>query len=191
MSIEHVSEKEQRLAHHLAEAQRIIERLVGERDANARLFLEDIKTVEAERDALRSELNLLKYHSRNVTMQVLDERDEYQVAADQLAVENKVLRDALEQEKVGKDLLEASNAAIKRMLIEAEKDTGLRLLTCRSLFRLARGEINAQHKVLASIKQEAETGLVIGDDIGMRDALTQILREADDHFGIITLEGTS
>ena len=33
MSIEHVSEKEQRLAHHLAEAQRIIERLVGERDA--------------------------------------------------------------------------------------------------------------------------------------------------------------
>jgi hypothetical protein len=36
MSITHVTEKEQDLAHRLAEAQRIIERLVGERDALAR-----------------------------------------------------------------------------------------------------------------------------------------------------------
>ena len=38
--------------------------------------------------------------------------------------------------------------------------------------------------VIQSIKEEAETGLVIGDEIGMRDALEQILREANEHLGI-------
>ena len=37
---------------------------------------------------------------------------------------------------------------------------------------------------IQSIKQEAETGLVIGDEIGMRDALVQILHEANEHLGI-------
>jgi hypothetical protein len=32
---------------------------------------------------------------------------------------------------------------------------------------------------LHSIKQEAETALVIGDEIGMRDGLVQILKECD------------
>ena len=39
-------------------------------------------------------------------------------------------------------------------------------------------------QVIRSIKQEAETGLVVGDKVGMRDALQQILREADKHLGI-------
>lgn len=37
---------------------------------------------------------------------------------------------------------------------------------------------------IRSMKQEAENGLVIGDEIGMRDALESILREADEHLGI-------
>ena len=39
-------------------------------------------------------------------------------------------------------------------------------------------------RVLRSVKQEAETGLVIGDEIGMRDALTQILKEIDAELGV-------
>ena len=34
-------------------------------------------------------------------------------------------------------------------------------------------------RIIQSIKQEAETALVIGDEIGMRDGLTQILKECD------------
>ena len=52
-------------------------------------------------------------------------------------------------------------------------------------------EALAQRKVLASIKQEAETGLVIGDEIGMRDALTQILLQADEHLGISVMKEPS
>jgi hypothetical protein len=42
--------------------------------------------------------------------------------------------------------------------------------------------------VVQSIKQEAETALVIGDEIGMRDGLTQILKECDAALGISTTE---
>lgn len=49
-------------------------------------------------------------------------------------------------------------------------------------------ELAESEKCLRSIKQEAETGLVIGDEIGMRDALRQILAEVDARFGITTEE---
>ena len=39
-------------------------------------------------------------------------------------------------------------------------------------------------ELINSIKQEAETGLVIGDEIGMRDALQAILNYCNEHLGI-------
>jgi len=46
--------------------------------------------------------------------------------------------------------------------------------------------LERKDRVIRSIKQEAETALVIGDEIGMRDGLVQILKEADQEFGITT-----
>ena len=43
--------------------------------------------------------------------------------------------------------MQAEIDELRAALLES-KDVGLRLLTCRSLFSLARGEINAQRKVL-------------------------------------------
>lgn len=40
-------------------------------------------------------------------------------------------------------------------------------------------ELEQCRRVVRSVKQEAETALVIGDEIGMRDGLTQILSELD------------
>jgi hypothetical protein len=61
---------------------------------------------------------------------------------------------------------------------------GLNAITAgRAALAQPQGEAD---KALRSIKQEAETGIVIGDEIGMRDALEQILKEADEYFGIAT-----
>ena len=112
MSIEHVSEKEQRLAHHLAEAQRIIERLVGERDALKAdlVFVERWANHHGTKSCHSAEsiLGVIQHYPtiRAITKSYADgvapstpdpyaERDTYQVEADKLAMENKVLRDAV------------------------------------------------------------------------------------------------
>lgn len=56
----------------------------------------------------------------------------------------------------------------------------------RAVLEQALGALGEADKALRSIKQEAETGLVIGDEIGMRDALEQVLKDADEYFGIST-----
>ena len=62
------------------------------------------------------------------------------------------------------DLCDPAVTALRQAIEQAEKQGG--------------------DQVIRSIKQEAETGLVVGDKVGMRDALQQILREADKHLGI-------
>ena len=97
MSITQITEREQQLTHYLAEMTKALELMRQERDANARLFLEDIKTLEAERDALKAELGDLP---------------ESQAA---MLRENKVLRDALAP------LLAHSEPMEKRMAYTAER----------------------------------------------------------------------
>jgi hypothetical protein len=62
------------------------------------------------------------------------------------------------------EIVDPAITALRTAIAEAEKQDG--------------------DRVIRSIKQEAETGLVIGDKIGMRDALQKILREADKYLGI-------
>ena len=78
-----------------------------------------------------------------------------------------------------KQALEALEAPTSPMLriIQEEAITSLRQA-------IEQAEKQDGDQVIRSIKQEAETGLVIGDKVGMRDALQQILREADKHLGI-------
>ena len=59
--------------------------------------------------------------------------------------------------------MQAEIDELRAALLES-KDVGLRLLTCRSLFSLARGEINAQRKVLEQAKTALEINRVMGAD---------------------------
>ena len=56
-------------------------------------------------------------------------------------------------------------------------------IVCAAVIRQAaeieRLRIPMNRWVIQSIKQEAETAIVIGDEIGMRDGLAQILKECD------------
>jgi len=67
-----------------------------------------------------------------------------------------------------------------------DKEQLLRQHNAITALRTAIAEAEKQDRdwLIRSIKQEAETGLVVGDKVGMRDALQQILREADKHLGI-------
>jgi hypothetical protein len=44
--------------------------------------------------------------------------------------------------------------------------------------------LQESERKIRSMKQEAENGLLIGDEEGMRDALQTILNYADEHLGI-------
>lgn len=72
--------------------------------------------------------------------------------------------------------MQAEIDELRAALLESE-DVGLRLLTCRSLFSLARGEINAQRNVLEQALEALESWSRLAPDLALpeyADAITAI-----------------
>jgi FtsZ-binding cell division protein ZapB len=92
MSIEYVTEKEQQLATALKEMREVRDALKNQLEEANSGWYDKLLEATLERDALKDTLQDVRGHYERVCK----ERDTYQREADKLAMENKMLRDALE-----------------------------------------------------------------------------------------------
>ncbi len=96
------------------------------------------------------------------------------------------MKQALEALEMSRELDDRGLVDFQKYGLAKDKDILVKLEFAITALRQAIEQAEKQYgdQVIRSIKQEAETGLVVGDKVGMRDALQQILREADKHLGI-------